>query len=294
MFKTGLSQSGDSARLAWPPAPAVAALSVRRNQEPDIASYQDQALSGKVVFVSGASPNLGSVISAALGAAGALVVVHYDSNGSRSEAENVVAQINSGPGEAFAVHADLTLPHQVERAFDKALCRFGKIHYAINTVGVQLKRPLTQIAEHDLVRTLEVSSEAAFHVMREAARRIVDDGEIVTISTSLGSFLMMREAARRINGHDKSITITTSLLATQTGLTPAYLSETSPECSTQARARRSFNWPPWGADMVSGPADLFLRPAQGQFACGGPSAMGSNFAGEREIALWVRRLLTEC
>ena len=114
-----------------------------------MASTPDKTLNGKVAFVGGASRNLGGLISTTLGAEGALVAVHYNSESSRAKAEDVVAQINKGPGEAFAVQADLTKVAEVERVFEEVLDRFGKLDYSINTAGMVLKKPLTEITEEE-------------------------------------------------------------------------------------------------------------------------------------------------
>ena len=150
-----------------------------------MASTPDKTLNGKVAFVGGASRNLGGLISTTLGAEGALVAVHYNSESSRVKAEDVVAQINKGPGEAFAVQADLTKVAEVERVFEEVLDRFGKLDYSINTAGMVLKKPLTEITEEEYDRMFAVNSKAAFFVMREAARRMDDGGKIITIVTSL-------------------------------------------------------------------------------------------------------------
>lgn len=150
-----------------------------------MASTPDKTLNGKVAFVGGASRNLGGLISTTLGAEGALVAVHYNSESSRAKAEDVVAQINKGPGEAFAVQADLTKVAEVERVFEEVLDRFGKLDYSINTAGMVLKKPLTEITEEEYDRMFAVNSKAAFFVMREAARRMDDGGKIITVVTSL-------------------------------------------------------------------------------------------------------------
>ncbi|MFI6906109.1 SDR family oxidoreductase [Nonomuraea sp. NPDC050394] len=123
---------------------------------------------------------MGGLASTTIGAEGALVAVHYNSDSSRAKAEDVVAQINAGPGEAFAVQADLTGPAEVERVFDEVVNRFGKLDYSLNTAGMVLKKPLTEITEEEYDRMFAVNSKAAFFVMREAARRMEDGGKIIT------------------------------------------------------------------------------------------------------------------
>ena len=110
-----------------------------------MATTPDKTLNSKVAFVGGASRNLGGLISTTLGAQGARVAVHYNSDSSRAKAEDVVKEINAGPGEAFAIQGDLTQVSEVERVFDDVVNRFGKLDYSINTAGMVLKKPLTEI-----------------------------------------------------------------------------------------------------------------------------------------------------
>ena len=64
-----------------------------------------QTLTGKVAVVTGASKGIGAGIAAALGAAGAKVVVNYAS--SQAGADRVVAAIVAEGGLAVAVQADV-------------------------------------------------------------------------------------------------------------------------------------------------------------------------------------------
>lgn len=73
----------------------------------------------------------------------------------------------------------------MERVFDELVNRFGKLDHSVNTAGMVLKKPLTEITEEEYDRMFAVNSKAAFFIMREAARRIEDGGKIITIVTSL-------------------------------------------------------------------------------------------------------------
>ncbi|WP_225101107.1 SDR family oxidoreductase [Streptomyces sp. CoH27] len=230
----------------------------------------DKTLGGKVAFVGGASRNLGGLISTTLGAEGAKVAVHYNSDASRAKAENVVAQINSGPGEAFALQADLTKPDEVERVFEEVVGRFGRLDYSVNTAGMVLKKPLTEITEEEYDRMFAVNSKAAFFVMREAARRIEDGGKIITIVTSL--------------------------LAAYTGLYSAYAGSKAPvEHFTRALPKELFGRNISVNTIAPGPMDTsFFYPAEDDdsIAYHKSSAMNGDLTKIQDIVPWVRHLLT--
>ncbi|WP_369386466.1 SDR family oxidoreductase [Streptomyces sp. CG1] len=231
----------------------------------------DKTLGGKTAFVGGASRNLGGLISTTLGAEGVKVAVHYNSDSSRAKAEDVVAQINAGPGEAFAVQADLTKPTEVQRALDKVVDRFGRLDYSINTAGMVLKKPLTEITEDEYDRIFAVNSKAAFFVMREAARRIEDGGKIITIVTSL--------------------------LAAYTGLYSCYAGSKAPvEHFTRALSKELFGRSISVNNIAPGPMDTsFFYPAEddASIAYHKSSAMNGNLTKIDDIVPWVRHLLTD-
>ncbi|MCS0605526.1 SDR family oxidoreductase [Streptomyces sp. LP11] len=236
-----------------------------------MVSTPDNALAGKVAFVGGASRNLGGLISTTLGAEGAKVAVHYNSDSSRAKAEDVVARIDAGPGEAFAVQADLTRPAEVERVFDEVVDRYGRLDYSVNTAGMVLKKPLTEITEEEYDRMFAVNSKAAFFVMREAARRIEDGGRIITVVTSL--------------------------LAAYTGLYAAYAGSKAPvEHFTRALSKELFGRNISVNAIAPGPMDTsFFYPAEDDdsVAYHKSSAMNGDLTKIEDIVPWVRHLLTD-
>ncbi|MFC8715178.1 SDR family oxidoreductase [Streptomyces sp. NPDC057197] len=231
----------------------------------------DKTLDGKVAFVGGASRNLGGLISTTLGAEGARVAVHYNSDSSRAKAEDVVARIEAGPGEAFAVQADLTRGDEVERVFQQVLDRFGRLDFSINTAGTVLKKPMTEITEEEYDRLFAVNSKAAFLVMREAARRIEDGGKIITVVTSL--------------------------LAAYTGLYAGYAGSKAPvEHFTRALSKELFGRNISVNNIAPGPMDTsFFYPAEDDdsVAYHKSSAMNGELTKIEDIVPWVRHLLTD-
>lgn len=231
----------------------------------------DKTLNGKVAFVGGASRNLGGLISTTLGAEGALVAVHYNSDSSRAKAEAVAEEINAGPGQAFAVQADLTKVAEVERVFDAVVDRFGRLDFSINTAGMVLKKPLTETTEEEYDRMFAVNSKAAFFVMREAARRIEDGGKIITIVTSL--------------------------LAAYTGLYSTYAGSKAPvEHFTRALSKELFGRNISVNAIAPGPMDTsFFYPAEDDdsVAYHKSSAMNGDLTKIEDIVPWVRHLLTD-
>ncbi|MFE5679946.1 SDR family oxidoreductase [Streptomyces erythrochromogenes] len=231
----------------------------------------DRTLAGKVAFVGGASRNLGGLISTTIGAEGAKVAVHYNNDSSRAKAEDVVAQINAGPGEAFALQADLTRVAEVEKVFDEVVSRFGRLDISVNTAGMVLKKPLTEITEEEYDQMFAVNSKAAFFVMREAARRMEDGGKIITIVTSL--------------------------LAAYTGLYSSYAGSKAPvEHFARALSKELFSRNISVNNIAPGPMDTsFFYPAEDDdsVAYHKSSAMNGDLTKIEDIVPWVRHMLTD-
>jgi NAD(P)-dependent dehydrogenase (short-subunit alcohol dehydrogenase family) len=145
----------------------------------------EQTLKGKVAVVGAGAKNLGGLISRTLGAEGASVVVHYNSDGTKTSAEDTVAVIAKGGSEAFAIQGDLTKVLEVTRLFDEAIKRFGRLDIAVNTVGKVLKKPFGETTESEYDSMFAINSKAAYFFIQEAGKRMNDGGRIVTIVTSL-------------------------------------------------------------------------------------------------------------
>jgi NAD(P)-dependent dehydrogenase (short-subunit alcohol dehydrogenase family) len=145
----------------------------------------DQKLKGKVAVVAGGAKNLGGLISTRLAEQGAKVVVHFNSDSTKADADQTVAAIKASGGEAVAVQGDLTRPANVVKLFDAAVEAFGGLDVAINTTGMVIKKPILEVTEADYDRINAINAKAAFFFIQEAGRRLNDRGKICTIVTSL-------------------------------------------------------------------------------------------------------------
>lgn len=140
---------------------------------------------GKVAVVAGGAKNLGGLLSRSLASAGARVVVHYNSDATKADADATVAAIKAGGGEAIAVQGNLTKPANVVRLFDEAKKAFGGVDIAVNTVGKVLRKPIVETTEADYDEMLAVNAKVAYFFIQEAGKTVNNGGKIVTIVTSL-------------------------------------------------------------------------------------------------------------
>lgn len=146
-------------------------------------------LTGRTALITGSSRGLGRAMAEGLAAAGATVVL----NG--SDADRLALAATEMRGLGGIVHEarfDVTDETAVCATFER-LDREGiAIDILINNAGIQLRRPLVELATDDWRRVIETNLTSAFVVGREAAKRMIPRrrGKIVNIGS------LMSELAR--------------------------------------------------------------------------------------------------
>ncbi|CUX54309.1 MULTISPECIES: SDR family oxidoreductase [Agrobacterium tumefaciens complex] len=150
----------------------------------------DHSIKGKTVIIAGGAKNLGGLIARDLAAHGAkAIAIHYNSAGTKAEAEATVAAVKAAGGEAVTFQADLTTAGAVEKLFADTIAAIGKPDIAINTVGKVLKKPMIDISEAEYDEMTAVNAKTAFFFIKEAGKHLNDNGKICTLVTSLlGAF----------------------------------------------------------------------------------------------------------
>jgi len=140
---------------------------------------------GKVVLIAGGAKNLGGLLSRDFAAKGAKLVIHYNSENTKKDAEKTLAAVEALGTEALLVQADLTKIEHITKLFDAAIDRFGGVDIAINTVGKVLKKPIvdTTVEEYDSMS--DINSKVAYFFIQEAGKKLNVNGKICTIVTSL-------------------------------------------------------------------------------------------------------------
>lgn len=142
-------------------------------------------LKGKVVLIAGGAKNLGGLLSKKLAARGAKVAIHYNSAGTKSDADHTLAAIQDAGGEAFTFQADLTQVNNITKLFDETIKKFGGIDIAINTAGKVLKKPFVETTEAEYDSMADINSKLAYFFIQEAGKKLNDNGKVCTIVTSL-------------------------------------------------------------------------------------------------------------
>ena len=113
------------------------------------------------------------------------MIVHYNSDPIRSDAEATVQAVKDFGSDAYATQGDLTKPVNVAALFRQAKQRFGGIDIAINTVGKVLRKPIIDTTEEEYDSMFDINAQAAYFFIKEAGKNLNDNGKIITIVTSL-------------------------------------------------------------------------------------------------------------
>ena len=141
-----------------------------------------------IVIVTGASSGIGAATARLLGAAGAHVVVNY--NSSKALADGVVADVERLGGKAIAVQANMGVEADILRLFEAADKAFGTLTGLVNIAGVN--GPQHRSADtYDFQEAMDIYAVNTIGVLiacREAVKRMSTKfggkgGAIVNISS---------------------------------------------------------------------------------------------------------------
>jgi NAD(P)-dependent dehydrogenase (short-subunit alcohol dehydrogenase family) len=145
-------------------------------------------LNGKRALVNGGSRGIGRAIVEALAAAGAHVVLSYDSHA--ADAAEVVRQVRARGAAAHAVKADTTSETDMAALVDHAQATLGGIDIYVHNAGGLCLPDFLDTAPDEWRRTIDVNLTGAFLGCQAVARRMVADsvaGAMVVISSG-GAF----------------------------------------------------------------------------------------------------------
>ncbi|RKE46917.1 SDR family oxidoreductase [Sphingobacterium detergens] len=140
---------------------------------------------GKVVLIAGGAKNLGGLLSRDFAVKGAKLVIHYNSEGTKADAEETLAVVRAAGAEAILFQADLTKIENISKLFDAAISQYGGIDIAINTVGKVLKKTIVETTVDEYDSMSDINSKVAYFFIQEAGKKLNNNGKICTIVTSL-------------------------------------------------------------------------------------------------------------
>jgi len=143
-------------------------------------------LAGETAIVTAAGQGLGEEISKRFASEGAQIAV-VDIN--EAEAQRVAGEINAAGDLAVAYQCDATKKIEVTAMVDAVLRQFGTVDILINAAGgFHQFAPITEIAEEEWDRVINVNLKSAFLCSQAVAKTMMEKrkGRIISISSGAG------------------------------------------------------------------------------------------------------------
>ncbi|WOE76569.1 3-oxoacyl-[acyl-carrier-protein] reductase [Alterisphingorhabdus coralli] len=140
-------------------------------------------LTGKTALVTGASGGIGSAISKALAAQGARLAL------SGSNAEKLNAFRDELGGDHIALPCNLSDSEAVDALVPSAAEALGGLSILVNNAGITRDNLAMRMKDEEWADVIRVNLEAAFRLMRAAAKPMMKarHGRIISISSVVGA-----------------------------------------------------------------------------------------------------------
>lgn len=139
-----------------------------------------------VAIVTGAGRGLGAAIAVGFAEAGADVVIAART---RSDLDDVAAQIDATGRRAHVVVADLADPDAVAALADVAVGQFGRLDTVVNNVGGALPRPLMDTKPKHLSDAFNFNVVTAHALVRASVPHMIGTaggGSIINVTSAVG------------------------------------------------------------------------------------------------------------
>lgn len=141
-------------------------------------------------LVLGGAGGIGAAVSRRLAAGHAVTVGCW---GGTERAEQLVGELTAGGAKAQVVRSDATTEHGVVTAFDAAQ-RLGDLRAVVHCVGGWDFPRITELTEELIDQALTLNLRSALLTLRESARRVVDGGRVVLLSSAAAQVAPPRQS----------------------------------------------------------------------------------------------------
>lgn len=141
----------------------------------------------KTMLITGASRGIGAATAILAAQHGYAVAVNY--RNSRVAAQEVVAQIREGGGEAVAIQGDVSREKEIVRLFSEVDDRLGRLDCLVNNAGtLERQMPLAGVGYDRLQRMFQTNVLGPVRCCQEAIKRMARSaggrgGTIVNVSS---------------------------------------------------------------------------------------------------------------
>ena len=131
-------------------------------------------LDGRTALVTGGSQGLGRSIAEALAQAGANIIIVSRNLENCERAADEIARSNQC--KAIAISADVTNSRDVERLLLESSERMGEVDILMNSAGLNIRGPVSQLSESDWDSVLDVNLKAPFLLAQKFGNAMAQRG----------------------------------------------------------------------------------------------------------------------
>jgi 2-dehydro-3-deoxy-D-gluconate 5-dehydrogenase len=144
-------------------------------------------LKGRVAIVTGGNGGIGLGMARGLANAGARIVVAAR-DASKSQA--AVKELTERRVEAVAIATDVTDERAVGRLVDATVERFGRLDILINNAGINIRKPVHELALDEWRKVLDTNLTSAFLCSKAAypAFKQAGGGKVINIGSMMSIF----------------------------------------------------------------------------------------------------------
>lgn len=137
----------------------------------------------KTAIITGGSRGIGAATAERLARDGFNIVLNYASDAATAEA--LAAKITAAGGQAIALKGDVADPATLPALFDTAEKKYGGADVLVNNAGIMQLATFADASDDLFDRHIGINLKGTFNGMREAAKRLRNDGRVINFSTSV-------------------------------------------------------------------------------------------------------------
>ena len=143
-------------------------------------------LTGKIALVTGAGRGIGRQIALTLAQNHAHVIVNY--NGSKQNAEQVVAEIAQAGGSAEAIQCNVADADAVNAMVKDIIAKHGKVDILVNNAGITRDNLIMRMTDQEFEDVLNTNLKGAFYMIRSLSLNFLKQrsGKIINIASVVG------------------------------------------------------------------------------------------------------------
>lgn len=138
-------------------------------------------LHGKVALVTGGSRGIGRAVARRLAGQGAEVVINYVRH--RTNAKEVVAEIEKGGGRCLAIRANLADEDSLAAMFDELRSRYSRLDIIVSNAASGVLRPVTELKSRHWDWAVNINARALLLIAQQASSMMERGGRIIAVSS---------------------------------------------------------------------------------------------------------------